>query len=160
MTEPTDDELDAVIAEYRAGIYSQDMHPRFERAIMRAAIAKWGQPAHSGEPVGYLYCGGSYGDELADWEIVAEQFQCDRLNEHHGALGQEVKLPVYTTPQPTQAVPPAGWEPEFDQFLSDVMTAAGLVTHGKQCKQLGERLGAAVMKLRVHGIKGGQHDTE
>ena len=50
-----------------------------------------------------------------------------------------------------------GREPEFDQFLSDVMTAAGLVTHGKQCKQLGERLGAAVMMLRVHGIKGGQH---
>ena len=43
-------------------------------------------------------------------------------------------------------------EPELDQFLSDVMTAAGLVTHGKQCKQLGERLGAAVMKLRVHNI--------
>lgn len=47
---------------------------------------------------------------------------------------------------------PAGREPEFDQFLSDVMTAAGLVTHGKQCKQLGERLGAAVMKLRAYGI--------
>lgn len=44
MTEPTDDELDAVIAEYRTRIYPQDMHPRFERAIMRAAIAKWGTP--------------------------------------------------------------------------------------------------------------------
>ena len=42
MTEPTDDELDAVIAKYRTRIYPQDMHPRFERAIMRAAIAKWG----------------------------------------------------------------------------------------------------------------------
>lgn len=50
------------------------------------------------------------------------------------------------TPQPVVR------EPELDQFLSDVMTAAGLVTHGKQCKQLGERLGAAVMKLRVHNI--------
>jgi hypothetical protein len=66
-----------------------------------------------------------------------------------------------STPQPTQTVPPAGLAPEFDQFLSDVMTAAGLVTHGKQCKQLGERLGAAVMKLRAHGIKkGGQHGAE
>lgn len=44
MAEPTDDELDAVIAEYRTRIYPQDMHPRFERAIMRAAIAKWGAP--------------------------------------------------------------------------------------------------------------------
>ena len=44
MTEPTNDELDAVIAEYRTRIYPQDMYPRFERAIMRAAIAKWGTP--------------------------------------------------------------------------------------------------------------------
>ena len=60
-------------------------------------------------------------------------------------------LARWGTPQPVVR------EPELDQFLSDVMTAAGLVTHGKQCKQLGERLGAAVMKLRVHNIpqKGG-----
>ena len=55
-------------------------------------------------------------------------------------------LAKWGTPQPVAR------EPELDQFLSDVMTAAGLVTHGKQCKQLGERLGAAVMKLRVHNI--------
>ena len=55
-------------------------------------------------------------------------------------------LAKWGTPQPVVR------EPELDQFLSDVMTAAGLVTHGKQCKQLGERLGAAVMKLRVHNI--------
>lgn len=35
---------------------------------------------------------------------------------------------------------------EFRQFLSDVLTAAGLVSHGKQCKALGERLGKACMK--------------
>lgn len=47
------------------------------------------------EPIGYLYCGGSYGDELADWEIVLDQCQCDKLNEHYGALGKETKLPLY-----------------------------------------------------------------
>ena len=36
----------------------------------------------------------------------------------------------------------------FSQFLSDVLTAAGLVSHGKQCKALGERLGKYVMKYR------------
>jgi hypothetical protein len=36
----------------------------------------------------------------------------------------------------------------FSQFLSDVHTAAGLVSHGKQCKALGERLGKYVMKYR------------
>jgi hypothetical protein len=52
-------------------------------------------------------------------------------------------------PQPT---PPAGQpapvqEPvAFKQFLSDVHTAAGLVTHGKQCKALGERLSEGVMR--------------
>jgi len=34
----------------------------------------------------------------------------------------------------------------FKQFLFDVHTAAGLVTHGKQCKALGERLGEGVMR--------------
>jgi hypothetical protein len=34
----------------------------------------------------------------------------------------------------------------FKQFLSDVHTAAGLVTHGKQCKALGERLSEGVMR--------------
>ena len=36
---------------------------------------------------------------------------------------------------------------EFSQFLSDVMTAAGLVAHGKQSKVLGERLADGVAKL-------------
>jgi hypothetical protein len=40
-------------------------------------------------------------------------------------------------------------EPEYLQFLSDVMTAAGLVSHGKQCKALGERLSASSSKYRI-----------
>jgi len=31
-------------------------------------------------------------------------------------------------------------EIEEQQFLSDVITAAGLVSYGKQCKALGERI--------------------
>ena len=37
-------------------------------------------------------------------------------------------------------VPVAVTGAEFSQFLSDVMTAAGLVENGMQCKALGERL--------------------
>lgn len=44
MTEPTNKELDAVITHYRTRIYPQDMQPHFERAIMRAVLAKWGTP--------------------------------------------------------------------------------------------------------------------
>ena len=36
---------------------------------------------------------------------------------------------------------------EFKQFLSDVMTAAGLVEHGKRSKALAGRLSARVMEL-------------
>ena len=152
---PTDAEIIAVMRDgYNCRYNDEADHIDFARAV----LARWGRPAHSGEPVGYLYCGGSYGDELAEWEIVADQLQCDRLNEHHGALGQEVKLPIYTTPQSTQAVAPES--AEFDQFLSDVLTAAGLVTHGKQCKALGERLADMCVKLRLHGIKGGKHDEQ
>ena len=71
--------------------------PKWNR---RAVLAEWGSPVVAGDPIGYLYCGGSYGDELADWEIVADQHQCDKLNEHYGALGEESKHFLYTTPQP------------------------------------------------------------
>ena len=94
---PTDAELDA--------LWHNSNPTNFEaRSFARAVLAKWGTPpAVVGEPIGHLYCGGLYGDELADWEIVADQHQCDKLNEHHGALGKEAKLPIYTAPQPTQA---------------------------------------------------------
>lgn len=42
---------------------------------------------------------------------------------------------------------PAGMEIEFKQFLSDAITAAGLVTHGKRCKALGSRLGEMAFRL-------------
>ena len=52
---------------------------------------------------------------------------------------------------PAQVVPAPGVEAvserEFKQFLSDVLTAAGLVTHGKKCKDLGRRLGEMSMRL-------------
>ena len=38
---------------------------------------------------------------------------------------------------------------QHSQFLSDVLTAAGLITHGKRCKALGERLSDMVMRLRT-----------
>ena len=97
-----------------------------------------------------------------DTERLREALQCiegasmsmyatrSDMLEHCQDIARAV-LAQWGTPQPVVR------EPELDKFLSDVMTAAGLVTHGKQCKQLGERLGAAVMKLRTHNIpqKGG-----
>jgi hypothetical protein len=47
---PTDAELDRLIATYLKRLYPQDNQPHFERAIMRAVLAKWGQPAQAAEP--------------------------------------------------------------------------------------------------------------
>ena len=47
--------------------------------------------------------------------------------------------------QPAQQQEPVA----FSQFLSDVMTAAGLLSHGKQSKALSERLGKMVVHYRT-----------
>jgi hypothetical protein len=45
-------------------------------------------------------------------------------------------------------------------FLSDVMTAAGLVSHGKQCKALGDRLADAVMAILASAPKPAQGEKQ
>ena len=45
---PTDAELDALIDQHRWDATTG------RRAIARAVLARWGQPAHSGEPVAWL----------------------------------------------------------------------------------------------------------
>src|SRR5574337_1176589 len=54
------------------------------------------------QPVAWLYVGGTYGGELEEWEIEAEQPACDRLNE--ASNGVETKLPLYTTNQMRTAI--------------------------------------------------------
>ena len=56
------------------------------------------QQEPAGEPVAHLYIGGSYGNELQDWEIDSEQGGLDRLNEDAYKQGKELKLPLYTRP--------------------------------------------------------------
>ena len=126
------------------------------RDFASAVLAKWSTPAPVGvESIGYLYCGDSYGDELADWEIVADQCQCDKLNEHYGALGKEAKLPLYTTPQPTQTVQPVVREPLTDAQIAEMMRD----TWG--CASIAPRhaLEFARAVERAHGIaqKGGSN---
>ena len=108
------------------------------------------------ELIGYLYCGGSYGDELADWEIVADQHQCDKLNEHYGALGKEAKLPIYAAPQPTLAQ--AGAVPLTDEQRSDIATAAAGFNWTDDYVEAIDYVIDGVESL--HGIKGGQHGAE
>lgn len=51
--------------------------------------------------------------------------------------------------QAPSAAPGPVSDTQHSQFLSDVLTAAGLITHGKRCKALGERLSDMVMRLRA-----------
>jgi hypothetical protein len=48
----------------------------------------------------------------------------------------------------------------FSQFLTDVMTAAGLLSHGKRDKALAARLGAECMKIRSGTIPAAQATPE
>ena len=50
------------------------------------------------EPVGVLYVGSVYGEELEDWEFEANQTVCDRLNEAHA--NRPAALQVYARPVP------------------------------------------------------------
>ncbi len=47
-------------------------------------------------PIGLLYVGGYYGEELQDWEFEADQQACDRLNEAH--FQREATLNLYALP--------------------------------------------------------------
>ena len=65
------------------------------------------------------------------------------------AAGQATAAPAQPVAEPAKQ---AVTHLEYKQFLSDVMTAAGLVTHGKRCKALGDRLADMTMRLRAsHG---------
>ena len=138
MSEPTDvgpstaDQLFRLIRSFGYTTHGQTAE------IVDAIVAKWGTPpAVAGEPVAWL-------DPWTGTKVTTDY---DAYGKHG--------IPLYTVPQPMERE-----SAEFGRFLSDVLTAAGLVTHGKQCKALGERLADMCAKLRHHGIKGGQHDPD
>jgi hypothetical protein len=87
------------------------------------------QPAAAEQrPVAYLHCGGQFGGELDEWEIDPEQYQCDKLNEHFGALGKEARVPLFTAPQPTAVEQePVAWiANEWSVFNTGAEVASGL----------------------------------
>lgn len=84
--------------------YTDIPQKRDAKAIraLKSALAAAPTPSVSAEPVAWLYVGEVHGDELDDWEIVAEQSKCERLNEAHA--GNSQALPLYAHP-PTVAQP-------------------------------------------------------
>ena len=121
---PTDADLDGLISTYLKRMYPQDNQPHFERAIMRAVLAKWGTPAGAGAPVApdfYTACAWYEGGGEAGWiplpgysnetehGVSHLVLEAARKEGYKGTaagrlleLGWEIR-PVYLTPQPAQA---------------------------------------------------------
>lgn len=129
-----------------------------------AALAA--QPAASAEPEQYKtddelggvlaairYYGGqkwAEGRGVADADLKNVRDAWYAVYERVQALTRYSRPAGDAQPVAAQETYPQMMPAELSQFLSDVMTASGLVSHGKQCKALGERLGDACMRLRLH----------
>lgn len=66
-TQPTDTEIDAVLCNHWPAFSMQATLVRmWLRDAMRASLDKWGQPAHSGEPVAWY----EYNGDLDAWFLA------------------------------------------------------------------------------------------
>ena len=97
---------------------------------------------------------------LEEWEDirtspdVAREEANDMMATGRGEIYEVV--PLYTTPQPTQAVQPAGWEPLTEQQIKDGAERSHIHIRQMRAFVIGARFAE-----RHHGInKGGQHGAE
>ena len=153
MTEPTDNDLDALILQHWPAAATATLPLRWIREAFREGLAKWGTPAPVGaEPAGEAGAmPGTSGFTMACF--------------HADAVPIGTKL--YATPQPTQtqtqaeAVPldearrlfDAGWKAAARFCDREDVVADGTIGFGA-CPQFEAAFAAA------HDIKGGQHDTD
>ena len=117
QTQPTEAEIDTLILEHgvldRAWPTQRQLH-----AFARAVLAKWGTPAPVGvEPIGHLYSSGagevvyqaSYQDGF--WQDCSrERYEYLKAPKISSSVDWTSRI-LYTAPQPSQAVSPAGREP-------------------------------------------------
>ena len=83
-------------------------------------------------------------------EIESLQAQAQQCGAGAGCCAQAARIDELQAQLEAVGTMPDGMtHREFGQFLSDVLTAAGLVSHGGQSKGLGQRLADAVMRLRA-----------
>ena len=136
---PTDHEIDVFVQVCREkGMRELD--------VFQAVLTRWGTPTPVGvEAVARLKIGKTKGGVSLTHIAEPAAFQL-----------QEGMYALYTAPQPTQTVPPAGREPLTDAQIAEMMRD----TWG--CASIAPRhaLEFARVVERAHGIKGGQHGTE
>lgn len=154
---PTDAELDRLIATYLKRLYPQDNQPHFERAIMRAVLAKWGQPAQTGEAVA--------------WAATSEDGDVEALGMNQS---RRFDTPLYLAPQSVVREPqwsPASTPPKESDGEVLVRMADGRCEiawatywHGSSnafaqwtFRDPDEEETPVEWMLIPHGIKGGQH---
>ena len=149
---PTDAEIIALADETRTAEGGANGYI-LPISFCRAVIAKWGTPpAVAGEPVAWM---GTY----------------DKTDLYYLKPPQADVVPLYATPQPTQAQAVAIPLTDREIELIDGMIQVQL-DHASRCdaianrsmadKQKGwdmERV-ALLQKIKAHGIKGGQHGAE
>ena len=147
QTQPTDAEILEVV----------NAAPALETAdaewlhVCRAVLAKWGSPVVAVEPVAWRHRMGP----TDCWVDCTKEFHDWVLREPEAWKGNEVQALCLATPQPTQAVPPAGREPLTDAQIAEMMRD----TWG--CASIAPRnaleFARAIERAHGIGIKGGRH---
>ena len=92
---PTDEALENLFVEETG--FDIDDFPAAIFGFARAVLAKWGQPAHSGEPVAWL-----------------NPWRADQVTTDYDAYGRR-GIPLYTAPQPV------AWAPLTDEQIQDLL---------------------------------------
>jgi len=132
-------------ADYSVGsarfIGAHDTHWRHSCEVAGGTVVPlYAAPQPQGEPVAHLCCGGIYGNELDDWEIVAEQGVCDRINEAQAGAGTHI--PLFAAPQQRQPLS----DEQIDDIWNEYVVGLSIPLH--------ERFKSACRAVEAaHGIK-------
>lgn len=134
MNKPTDAEILAFAVE-------KGMRVRTGKGVVsfaRAVLAKWGQPAHSGEPVAWM----------RDWDVYDPTNSGPEFS-HTKKERSKGWVPLYTAP------PPVEWEPLTREQVKAICVESGYETATLQ--ERADFINGMMHAERHHGIKGGQH---
>lgn len=143
-TQPTDAEIDELWRFEASKNWDSTLAMRTN--FTRAALARWGQPAHSGEPVAYYQPDDPSSSSAFSWP------GSERNTAHN--------KPLFTAPQPVEREPLTD---EQSHALLHRMAdesdkwAEGLSYEPTREQVSGWCVAFLMRELPAHGIKGGQH---
>ena len=140
---PSKAEIEALVKRHGATSYrnrADTQHPAYGftedglNGLIDEVLAKWGHPAHSGEPVAWL-----------------NPWRADQVTTDYDAYGKH-GIPLYPPPQPTQAQ--AGAEP-----LTDAQYDAIYEALAASCRSTSEHWGGR-WSIIIDGPAPESHDSE